>query len=84
MRIRARSWLVFLALAAVTSGCRTPPPDDSRALTTTVALESKAYQAEQKLPAAPDWAGSGDCLDQLILLRDMAAQGRLEEAHAPP
>lgn len=84
MRIRARSWLVFLALAAVTSGCRTPPPDVSRALTTTVALESKADQTQQKLPAAPDWAGSGDCLDQLILLRDMAAQGRLEESHAPP
>ena len=36
------------------------------------------------LPAPIDWAGAGDCLDQLRLLHDMAAQGRLEEAHAPP
>lgn len=84
MRIRATIWLVLLALAAVPSGCRTPPPDVSRDVTTAVALDGEAPGERQKLPAAPAWAGAGDCLDQLILLHGMAARGRLEETHAPP
>ena len=30
-----------------------------------------------------DWAGAGDCLDQLRLVRTAAQSGRLEKAHAP-
>jgi hypothetical protein len=36
-------------------------------------------------PVTPiDWAGAGDCLDQLGLVRTAAQSGRLDKAHAPP
>jgi hypothetical protein len=77
---------VLLALAGVPCGCQTAPPDPSPAAPTTVTVVSGPDQEQRSAsqPAPIDWAGAGDCLDQLKLLHGLAAQGRLEEAHAPP
>ena len=86
MRIRPGSWFVSLALAGMSPGCRTAPPDIAPAATTTAAVASGPDQEHGSAnpPTPIDWAGTGDCLDQLSLLHDMATQSRLEEAHAPP
>ena len=74
-----------LALAGMSPGCRTAPPDIAPATTTTAAVASGRSGTWPANPPTPiDWAGTGDCLDQLSLLHDMATQSRLEEAHAPP
>jgi hypothetical protein len=77
---------VLLALAGAPPGCQTAPPDTSPAATTTATVASGPDQEQRpaNLPVPIDWAAAGDCLDQLNLLHDMAAQGHLEEAHAPP
>ena len=85
MQIWAKTGFVLVALAGVPPACQIAPPDTMRA-TTPAVLGAGADQEQRSanLPAPIDWARAGDCLDQLNLLHDMAAQGRLEEAHAPP
>ena len=86
MRIRARGWFALLALAGVPAGCQVAPPETSPTAITTAATPSGPDEGRRSasLPAPIDWAGAGDCLGQLKLLHAMVAQGRLEEAHAPP
>ena len=85
MQIWAKTGFVLVALAGVPPACQIAPPDTMRA-TSPAVLDAGADQEQRSanLPAPIDWARAGDCLDQLNLLHDMAAQGRLEEAHAPP
>ena len=76
---------VLVALAGVPPGCQTAPPDTMPAtIPAVLGAGGDQEQRSANLPAPIDWARAGDCLDQLNLLHDMAAQGRLEEAHAPP
>jgi hypothetical protein len=83
--ICVRTRLVLVGLAVVPPGCQGAPSDSMGAATPAViAASGDREQRSVYLPAPIDWAGAGDCLDQLNLLHDMAAQGRLEEAHAPP
>ena len=86
MRIGARGWLALLALAGVSTGCQTAPPETppTAIATATAPSEPGEDRRSASLPDPIDWAGVGDCLDQLKLLHAMAAQGRLEKAHAPP
>jgi hypothetical protein len=78
--------LVLLALAGVPCGCQTASPDISRdaSATVTAARGPDQEQPSARQPAPIDWTGAGDCLDQLNLLHELAAQGRLEGAPAPP
>ncbi|HLT00689.1 MAG TPA: hypothetical protein VK001_00850, partial [Geminicoccaceae bacterium] len=80
---RAAGRCASLALAALLAGCQAAPPD----VTPVVAPAAAPNEPEQHAGAAPpapvDWAGAGDCLDQLRLLHALAQQGRLE-AQAPP
>jgi hypothetical protein len=77
---------VLLTLAGMPCGCRTAPPDTAPAAATTVAGANGPEQEQRfaRQPASIDWPGAGDCLGQLKLLHELAARGRLEEAHAPP
>jgi hypothetical protein len=85
VRIRARTWFVVLALGGALPGCQSAPPDTLRAaMVTQIASGADQERLPTNPPAPIDWAGEGDCLDQLKLLHAMAAQDRLEEAHAPP
>jgi hypothetical protein len=85
VQIWARTRLVLVMLSGVPPACQIAPPDTMRA--TTPAVLGAGGDQEQRstnLPASIEWARAGDCLDQLNLLHEMAAQGRLEKVHAPP
>jgi hypothetical protein len=84
--MRPRSWIVLLAVAGMPCGCQTAAPDHAPAAPTTVYAPRGPDQEQRSLsqPAPIDWADAGDCLDQLNLLRELAAQGGLQETHAPP
>jgi hypothetical protein len=82
--IRSRAWFVLPALAGMACGCHTAPPDTAAAATAAGASVPVQEQPSAHRPPLIEWAGAGDCLGQLRLLHELAAQGRLEEAHAPP
>lgn len=84
MRHRAEIWLVALAMAAVPAGCQTAPPATAPAPSAVAMLAGGPGQEQRAAPAPIDWAGAGDCRDQLALLHDLAARGRLDQAQAPP
>jgi hypothetical protein len=84
VQIRARDWFVVLALAGIPCGCQTAPQDATAVATVAGADAPDPEQRSAPRLASIDWPGTGDCLEQLKLLHELAAQGRLEEAHAPP
>jgi hypothetical protein len=74
--------LVLLAVG----GCQTAAPDllQDASATATAARGPDQEQRVASQPVPVNWAGAGDCLDQLKLLHELAAQGRLDGAPAPP
>lgn len=85
MRV-ARSWLVLPAGVALLAACELSAPAPAPTPITAAVLpnEPEADQRSASHSAAVDWAGAGDCLDQLKLVHALAARGQLDEAHAPP
>jgi hypothetical protein len=84
MRLGADSWFAIGCVTFALVGCQGSPQRQSEGATTpatapAVAVDTRAGNAP---PIA--WAGAGDCLGQLRLLRAAAAQRRLDESHEPP
>jgi hypothetical protein len=85
MQLGARGGVAVLA--AVLAACQAAPTDSAREAVTTAAGAAATPHADRSAagPVIPiDWAGAGDCFDQLRLLHAAAAGGRLERANAPP
>ena len=91
MQLGARGGIAVLAGAL--ASCQAPVPDAApraapiAAASIAAAPIAAAKSADQSAgsPVTPiDWAGAGDCLDQLRLVRAAAQGGRLDKAQAPP
>ena len=83
MQLGARGGVAILAGAL--ASCQAPAHDATPSATMTVAATTLDDGRSSGSPVTPiDWAGAGDCLDQLRLMRTAAQSGRLEKAHAPP
>jgi hypothetical protein len=72
-------------LVGALASCQAPAPDAPLRATMALAAPTVDDGRSSGSPVTPiDWAGAGDCLDQLRLMRTTAQNGRLEKAHAPP
>jgi hypothetical protein len=82
MQLGARGGIAILAGAL--ASCQAPVPNAvPRGAPMAVAKTVGGQSSES--PVTPiDWAGAGDCLDQLRLVRTAAQSGHLDKAHAPP
>jgi hypothetical protein len=81
MQFGARGGIAVLAGAL--ASCQAPVPDAAPRAAPIAAAKTAEQSAGS--PVTPiDWAGAGDCLDQLRLVRTAAQGGRLDKAQAPP
>ncbi len=83
MQLAARCGVAVLV--GVLASCQAAAPDAARRATTTAAVTTANGGESSPSSVTPiDWAGAGDCLDQLKLVHTAAQSGRLDKAHAPP
>ena len=71
-------------LAGALASCQAPVPTQRRAQPDGCGQDRRRWSKLSQPRTPIDWAGAGDCLDQLRLVRTAAQSGRLEKAHAPP
>src|SRR5262245_26347997 len=83
MHLGARGGVAVLA--GVLTSCQASVPETTPRATTTAAATTAIDGRTSPSPVTPiDWAGAGDCLDQLKLVHTAAESGRLDKAQAPP
>jgi hypothetical protein len=83
MQLGARGGVAVLA--AGLAACQLPRSDVKTEAITTAAATAAHEKPGSASPHTPiDWAGAGDCLDQLRLLHVAARSDGLERADAPP
>jgi hypothetical protein len=82
MQLGARGGVAVVA--GVLASCQASLPDAPPRATTTAAVATVPDARNSGSQTPIDWAGAGDCLDQLRLVHVAAQSGSLDQAHAPP
>jgi hypothetical protein len=87
MGLGAGGWFGVLAATCALAACQiTIPrqPPTGAAMAGASSGEGAHLEGSEGPPTPIAWASAGDCLGQLRLLHAAAAQGRLQQSHAPP